>query len=68
VDGGVRVQNETEDLVADGVTSDLGAGESRLLGSRSLDSTQQAPVMFLSPFSITAFKIFPEVNLTAAVA
>jgi len=32
----------------------------------SIDSTQQAAVMFLSPFSITAFKVFPEVNLTAA--
>jgi hypothetical protein len=28
----------------------------------SIDSTQQAAVMFLSPFSITAFKIFPEVT------
>jgi len=34
----------------------------------SIDSTQQAAVMFLSPFSITAFKIFFEVNLTAALA
>ena len=34
----------------------------------SIDSTQQAAVMFLSPFSITAFKISFEVNLTAALA
>jgi hypothetical protein len=32
----------------------------------SIDSAQHAAVMFLNPFSITAFKVFPEVNLTAA--
>jgi hypothetical protein len=32
----------------------------------SIDSTQQAAVIFISPFTVTGFKIFPKVNLTAA--
>jgi hypothetical protein len=39
-----------------------------LLQVDSLDSTQQAAVQFINPNQVTAVKVFPEVNLTAALA
>jgi hypothetical protein len=39
-----------------------------LLQVDTLDSTQQAAVQFINPNQVTAVKVFPEVNLTAAVA
>ena len=45
---------------------EVGFGELRPIQVLSIDSTQQAAVMFISPFTVTGFQDFPQVNLTAA--